>query len=148
MIGNFPTVLNFNRLFLKLNRYACNWLPVLPDHSPWLPKTAFPTPMVQLWMRVKGSHHYKVTALCSCVKWPLGRKGAHRFPKAGSHVRDISFSQITEKARDHKKRVCYWEVLKQPNQTKPNRKSLTPIAASLVWPAYLSIYLSIYDGFL
>ena len=24
MIGNFPTVLNSNRLFLKLNRFICN----------------------------------------------------------------------------------------------------------------------------
>ena len=24
MIGNFPAVLNFNRLFLKLNRFICN----------------------------------------------------------------------------------------------------------------------------
>ena len=24
-----------------------------------------------LWIRVKGPHHYKVTALGSCVKWPL-----------------------------------------------------------------------------
>ena len=32
MIGNFPAVLNFNRLFLKLNRFICNQLPVLPDH--------------------------------------------------------------------------------------------------------------------
>ena len=28
-------------------------------------------PWYILWMRVKGSHHYKVTALGSCVKWPL-----------------------------------------------------------------------------
>ena len=27
MIGNFPSVLNFNRLFLKLNRFICNLLP-------------------------------------------------------------------------------------------------------------------------
>ena len=33
MIGNFPDVLNFNRLFLKLNRFICNYLPVLPGHS-------------------------------------------------------------------------------------------------------------------
>ena len=33
MVGNFPAVLNFNRLFLKLNRFICNQLPVLPDHS-------------------------------------------------------------------------------------------------------------------
>ena len=33
MIGNFPAVLNFNWLFLKLNRFICNQLPVLPDHS-------------------------------------------------------------------------------------------------------------------
>ena len=25
MIGNYPTVLNFNRLFLKLNRFICNY---------------------------------------------------------------------------------------------------------------------------
>jgi hypothetical protein len=32
-INNFPAVLmNFNRLFLKLNRFICNILPVLPDH--------------------------------------------------------------------------------------------------------------------
>ena len=33
MIGNFPAVLISNRLFLKLNRFICNWLPVLPGHS-------------------------------------------------------------------------------------------------------------------
>ena len=33
MIGNFPAVLNFNRLFLELNRFICNYLPVLSDHS-------------------------------------------------------------------------------------------------------------------
>ena len=30
-IGNFPTVLSFIWLFLKLNRFICNELPVLPD---------------------------------------------------------------------------------------------------------------------
>ena len=30
MIGNFPTILNFDRSFLKLNRFICNQLPVLP----------------------------------------------------------------------------------------------------------------------
>ena len=33
MIGNFPVVLNFNRLFLKLNRFIRNFLLVLLDHS-------------------------------------------------------------------------------------------------------------------
>ena len=28
-------------------------------------------PWYGLWMRVKGPHHYKVTVLGSCVKWPL-----------------------------------------------------------------------------
>ena len=33
--------------------------------------TAFPnTHGTAIWMRVKGPHHYKVTALASCVKWP------------------------------------------------------------------------------
>ena len=32
MIGNSPAVLNFHRLFPKLNRFICNELPVLPDH--------------------------------------------------------------------------------------------------------------------
>ena len=32
MIGNFPAILNINRLFLKLNRFICNQPPVLPDH--------------------------------------------------------------------------------------------------------------------
>ena len=31
IIGNFHAVLNFNRSFLKLNRFNCNSLPVLPD---------------------------------------------------------------------------------------------------------------------
>ena len=35
MIGNFPAVLNFNPLFLKLNRFICNLLLVLPDPSFW-----------------------------------------------------------------------------------------------------------------
>jgi hypothetical protein len=39
--------------------------------GPWLHRMAFPTPWYSLWMRVKGPHHYKVTALGSCVKWPL-----------------------------------------------------------------------------
>ena len=34
MIGNFPAVLmNFNRLFLKLNQLIYIELPVLPNHS-------------------------------------------------------------------------------------------------------------------
>ena len=33
MIGDFPAVLNFNWLFLKLHWFICNWLPVLLDHS-------------------------------------------------------------------------------------------------------------------
>ena len=32
MINNFPTILNFNQLFLRLNRFICNYLLVLPDH--------------------------------------------------------------------------------------------------------------------
>ena len=35
MIGNFPAALNFNRSFLKLNRFICNKLPVLLDHCSW-----------------------------------------------------------------------------------------------------------------
>ena len=27
-------------------------------------------PWYSLWMRIKGSHHYRVTTLSSCVKWP------------------------------------------------------------------------------
>ena len=37
-----------------------------------------------LWMRVKGPHHYKVTALGSCVKWPLDsspNRELHNFSK-------------------------------------------------------------------
>ena len=30
MMGNFPEVLNFNRLFLKLNRFVCNKHSVFP----------------------------------------------------------------------------------------------------------------------
>ena len=33
MISNFHAVLNFNQLFLKLNRFICNQLLVLADHS-------------------------------------------------------------------------------------------------------------------
>ena len=33
MIDNFLVVWNFNRLFLKLNRFIYNELPVLPDQS-------------------------------------------------------------------------------------------------------------------
>ena len=32
MISNSPEVLNFNWLFLNLNRFICNYLPVLPNH--------------------------------------------------------------------------------------------------------------------
>ena len=32
MMGNFPEVLNFNWLFLKLNQFICNEQPVLPVH--------------------------------------------------------------------------------------------------------------------
>ena len=39
---------------------ACDYIKQLSQH-PWY----------GLWMRVKGPHHYKVTALGSCVKWPL-----------------------------------------------------------------------------
>ena len=34
MFGSFLAALNFNRLFLKLNRFICNQLPVLPDRRP------------------------------------------------------------------------------------------------------------------
>ena len=37
------------------------------DYIKWLSQH----PWYGLWMRVKGLHHYKVTALGSCVKWPL-----------------------------------------------------------------------------
>ena len=33
MISNFPAVLDLNRLFLKLNRFICNQLPVLTPQS-------------------------------------------------------------------------------------------------------------------
>ena len=37
MMGKFPAVFNFNRLFLQLNQFICNQVPVLPDHrSVWL----------------------------------------------------------------------------------------------------------------
>ena len=32
IIGNFHALLNFNRLYLKLNQFICNQLPNLPDH--------------------------------------------------------------------------------------------------------------------
>ena len=34
LIVNSPEVSNFNWLFLKLDRFNCNNLPVRPDHSP------------------------------------------------------------------------------------------------------------------
>ena len=36
MIGNFPAILNLSWLFLKLNRFVCHHLSVLPDHWPVL----------------------------------------------------------------------------------------------------------------
>ena len=33
MISKFPEVLNFNRLFLKLNQFISNEPPVLPGHG-------------------------------------------------------------------------------------------------------------------
>ena len=47
MIGNFPAVLNLNRLFLKLNRFICNQLPVLPDHC-LQPMTHHNSPQIAL----------------------------------------------------------------------------------------------------
>ena len=41
MMGKFPNVLNFNRLFLKLNRFICNLPPVLPEHG-------------EQWCKVRG----------------------------------------------------------------------------------------------
>ena len=38
--------------------------------GPWLHKRLSQHPWYGLWMRVKGPHHYKVTTLGSCVKWP------------------------------------------------------------------------------
>ena len=32
MIGNFPAILNFNRIFLKPNQFICKKLLVVPDH--------------------------------------------------------------------------------------------------------------------
>ena len=32
MVGDFPAILNFNWLFLKLNRFICNYLSVLSNH--------------------------------------------------------------------------------------------------------------------
>ena len=40
------------------------------DYIKWLSQH----PWYGLWMRVKGPHHYKVTALGSRVKWPLVSK--------------------------------------------------------------------------
>jgi hypothetical protein len=40
---------------------ACDYMKRLSQH-PWY----------GLWMRVEGPHHYKVAALGSCLKWPLG----------------------------------------------------------------------------
>ena len=39
---------------------VCDYLKRLSQH-PWY----------GLWMRIKGPHHYKVTALGSSVEWPL-----------------------------------------------------------------------------
>ena len=36
------------------------------DYIKWLSQH----PWYGVWMRVKGPHHHKVTALGSCVKWP------------------------------------------------------------------------------
>ena len=41
MIGNFFAVLNLNYLFLKLNRFIYNELPVLPDHGVIVSRTLF-----------------------------------------------------------------------------------------------------------
>ena len=32
MISKFPEVLNFNRSFLELNRFICNYMPILPGY--------------------------------------------------------------------------------------------------------------------
>ena len=56
------------------------------DYIKWLSQH----PWYNLWMRVKGPHHYKVTALGSCVKWPLfehafGRNTLHYSPKHNTY---------------------------------------------------------------
>ena len=46
MISSFPAVLNFNWLFLKLNHFICNQLPVLHDHSSWLSQFVHCSPLL------------------------------------------------------------------------------------------------------
>ena len=52
--------------------------------GPWLMKWLPQHPWYGLWMRVKGPHHYKVTALGSCVKRSLGWGGGFNMEKEAS----------------------------------------------------------------
>ena len=73
MIGIFPAVFNFNWLFLKLDRFICNQLPVLPDHW-WGWGPAFTLVSLSLARRVrplvlKPGYRLIRPLGCSCSKW-------------------------------------------------------------------------------
>ena len=53
MTDNFPVVLDFDRLFLKLNRFICNYLRVLPDHWKNLVNYSYLAVVQDLWPSVQ-----------------------------------------------------------------------------------------------
>jgi hypothetical protein len=63
------------------------------DYIEWISQH----PWYGLWMRVKGPHHYKVTALGSCMKWPLDLYNPHANPTSSLfsslHLRSMKASK-------------------------------------------------------
>ena len=78
-LGNYLKLIEFETYYFKPNPPLFFWptkYAMVPQHGPLSLHTMLRAcdqlPGYGLWMRVKGPHHYKVTALGSCVKWPLG----------------------------------------------------------------------------
>ena len=67
MIGILLAVLNFNWLFLKLNRFICNYLPVLPDHRtgyfPHSTGSSATNGRFSQWSRLKPSYEFHFEGL-------------------------------------------------------------------------------------
>src|ERR1700737_1213861 len=62
-------------------------------HTKW----AAQHPWYGLWMKVKGPHHFMVTALGSCVKWPLSYQGTPSL-KTSLGVQKLGKSQFLGRA--------------------------------------------------
>ena len=84
-------------------------------------------------MRVKGPHHYKVTALGSCVKWPRDNLNIHQKDKLANRILKGFFAHVFFLQRNPKSFLWNWLRVGWPVPEDPESRPTIELQSSEVW---------------